>query len=311
MSNPLRGVFGQSSGWADMKSPGCPILLYGSKDFLRKVVELMCTSFVYRDQTVLVGMNFDNNGKECKLVFKDGNQFVVMVHVNGTFYPSFGVNRNGTFINDQLVDSNGEGAYKRQNENRWVTTNLIGKVLTEEIPFASLQEVLRQKTIVNTPNTSTHCMIADRLGHVHIVEPGRRNLFSPATESPFYLMTNFPLAEYQPMRPDEVRGSGADRFQTAYRRLSECQGTLDVDAGFAILEAVKQEKGEWMTEFSMISVPAERVVYFSLNGDFQKRLKFSFADSQIKTAKGFAEDICLVLTGKGITKPELENYFAG
>lgn len=267
----------------------------------------MCTSFAFREKMVLIGMNFDNDGKEFKVVLKDQNQFIILVNVNGSFYPSFGIHRNGTFINDLLVDSNGEGKYKRQNENRWVTTSLVGKVLAEEVTFAELYDLLQQKTIVNAPNSSTHCMVVDRGGNVHIIEPGRKNIFSPSDDSPFYVMTNFPLSEFEPLHPDQVQGSGADRYKAVHHLLSDVNGTFDIEAAFDVLASARQDQGDWITEFSMVAVPNEETVYFSINGDFTKRFKFSFKDHTISTVKGFEQHHNLVLTAKGFKKAELEN----
>jgi len=85
----------------------------------------MCTSFVFRkDDHVLVGMNFDNDGKKFRLSICRGNDFLASVQVNGNFYPSFGISPQEVFVNDLMVDPCEKGKYKRQNECRWLTTGL-------------------------------------------------------------------------------------------------------------------------------------------------------------------------------------------
>jgi hypothetical protein len=41
----------------------------------------MCTSFVYRKDNLIVGMNFDNDGKEIKLEAKRESGFLISVKV--------------------------------------------------------------------------------------------------------------------------------------------------------------------------------------------------------------------------------------
>lgn len=62
----------------------------------------MCTSFVWRKNgDVIVGMNFDNDGKNFSLAADEHKQFTVLVNK----VPSFGVNIDGTFVNHLAVDS--------------------------------------------------------------------------------------------------------------------------------------------------------------------------------------------------------------
>ncbi len=42
----------------------------------------MCTSFVYRKENVLIGMNFDNNGMKYRVFANQGKGFLVSVEVN-------------------------------------------------------------------------------------------------------------------------------------------------------------------------------------------------------------------------------------
>ncbi len=72
----------------------------------------MCTSFIYRKSAVLIGMNFDNDGKDFKVSVKPAGKFLVSVSAQNTFFPSIGVNREGVFVNDMMVDPCEAGKYK-------------------------------------------------------------------------------------------------------------------------------------------------------------------------------------------------------
>jgi len=216
----------------------------------------------------LVAMNFDTNGDPFSLSAKDPKQFVVLA--GGA--PCFGVNSSGTFINHLMVDSNGNGLYKR-GKNVVHTIKLITDILSGEIAWDTIGAFLSEKEIVNVPNNSCHSMIADKSGNVWIVEPGRGVIYSPADESPFCLMTNFSLVDYK--TSGKMKGSGADRYKIAKKLLSKASH-LDVAQAFGILEAAKQSKGEWRTAFSMVYAQQENAVYFCYNREFQNIQKFAF-----------------------------------
>ena len=51
----------------------------------------MCTSFIYRGQDTIIGMNFDNNGMKYTIDTKNPNRFTVFVDGGRGKCPSFGV----------------------------------------------------------------------------------------------------------------------------------------------------------------------------------------------------------------------------
>ncbi len=71
----------------------------------------MCASFTHRKENVIVGMNFDNDGKDFRISSCRGRDFLVSVKVRGVFDPSFGLNPNGVFVNDVTADSDGLAKY--------------------------------------------------------------------------------------------------------------------------------------------------------------------------------------------------------
>ncbi|WP_310602014.1 hypothetical protein [Anaerosporobacter sp.] len=228
----------------------------------------MCTSFTWRKDNVLVGMNFDNNGVPFSLSMKDPRQFVVCV--GGA--PCFGVNSNGSFINHLMVDSNEDGGYKR-GKNIVHTIKLMTDILSNKLAQENIGDFLSEKEVVNVPNHSCHSMISDKSGNVWIVEPGRGIMYSPADESSYCLMTNFSLHDYK--LSGNIEGSGMDRYKSADYLLSNAND-LDVAKAFEILEAAKQSEGEWLTAFSMVYSQKENAVYYCYNGDYQNIQKFVF-----------------------------------
>ena len=227
----------------------------------------MCTSFAWRKDNVLVAMNFDNNGAPFSLSLKDPKQFVVLC--GGA--PSFGVNSNGSFVNHLMVNSNGNGLYKR-GKNVVHTIKLITDILSGKLSQENINTFLSEKEVVNVPDNSCHSMITDKIGNVWVAEPGRGILYSPADESPFYLMTNFSLIDYK--ASGKIEGSGADRYIISDGLLNKAT-YLDVARAFEILEAVKQSEGEWQTAFSMVYSQKENAVYYCYNGEFQNIQKYN------------------------------------
>lgn len=73
----------------------------------------MCTSFIYRGQDTIIGMNFDNNGMKFNIDTKNPEWFTVLVDGGRGKCPSFGVNSSGEFFNSLVVNSNGKGLYRR------------------------------------------------------------------------------------------------------------------------------------------------------------------------------------------------------
>jgi hypothetical protein len=221
-------------------------------------------------------MNFDNDGSDFKISTNDGFDFLVSVKINNRYFPSIGINQNGVFVNDSLVDSNGEGKYKRQNENRWVTTSLIQYIMNNNVQFEDVKKVLGRVEIVNAPKTSTHNLIADAQGNTCVVEPGRKNLFSDGNESDWYIVTNFPLSEYEGTTPVAVSGSGSGRYQEVFEALSKAHNKLTVEQGFEILKRVKQDGSEWTTQLSMIYDGMNRKLFYCLDRKFDEIIEHEF-----------------------------------
>ena len=232
----------------------------------------MCTSFVYRKNDVLVGMNFDNNGMKFRIDEKADN-FTILVDGGRGKCPSFGVNSSGTFINSLMVESNGKGLYRRPSRKVTHVTKLVKDVLNGTILPHDLNNYFQNIEVVNVPDFSLHSMIVDKDGSVWVVEPGRGIMQSSAKETPYFVMSNFSLYDYK--TTGKLSGCGTDRYETAEKMLSGADN-LDTAGAFKVLKAAVQKDGDWTTDLSMVYSQKENSVYYCLKRDFKNIHKFSF-----------------------------------
>lgn len=231
----------------------------------------MCTSFISRNQDIIIGMNFDNNGMKYNINTSNPHQFTVLVDGGRGKYPSFGVNSNGLFINNLLVDSNGRGLYRRPSTKVTHTTKLITDVLSGIIKPENLDEYLKHIEVVNTPNWSTHNMICDSKANVWVIEPGRGHIVNLADSSPFFIMTNFSL--WDCMYNDIT--CECNRYKIVKDELSK-NSKLTIDDAFHILDLAKQTSCEWTTALSMVYSHDRHTVYYCINRNFEERHEYTF-----------------------------------
>lgn len=230
-------------------------------------------------------MNFDNDGKDFKISSSPEHDFLVSVNVGKTWFPSIGINANGVFVNDMTVDSNGEGQYKRQSATRWVTTSLIQFIMDNDIHFVDIREMIQRLEIVNAPKSSTHNVIVDRDGNICIVEPGRRNIFTEPIDSDWYVITNFPLSDYDEIVPTDLSGSGVDRCLKSHELLSVVDEPITVIQGFEVLKNAAQNSSDWMTELSLIYDATHHELFYSLDRKFDDIMKYGLGSQATFTKK--------------------------
>jgi len=234
--------------------------------------EKMCTSFVDRRDDLIIAMNFDNNGMPFELNTKNPSIFSINVNTNFGKIPSFGINKKGTFVNDLCVDSNGKGAYKRMSKNRTLNTYLVKDLLEEKILTENLEDYLKTMEIVNSPNLSTHNFIVDNNGNVFVVEPGRGYIKNTFNESPYFIMTNFSLIDFNGGK--KYTDNGFNRYNEVDSILRKTKD-ITVKKAFTILDKVKQN-GEWKTEFSMVYSKKEKTIFYCYNSDFKNIQEYKF-----------------------------------
>jgi hypothetical protein len=231
----------------------------------------MCTSFIYRGQDTIIGMNFDNNGMKYSIDTKNPNWFTVHVDGGRGKYPSFGVDCFGRFFNNLVVNSNGKGLYRRPSKKVTHTTKLVSDIQSGAICIENLEEYLRDIEVVNTPNRSCHNMICDCNGNVWAVEPGRGNISNPVKASKFFIMTNFSLWDHI----YENIECNCERYKAVLNAFEKVE-EVNVETAFHILESASQRSGEWVTEFSMVYSKNLNTVYYCLNGNFNEQFEYKF-----------------------------------
>lgn len=267
----------------------------------------MCTSFVlYADQTY-IGMNFDISDRPIKLSLKGVTQFLVQQKDGDRFYPAFGINKRGAFMNLLMVTPTEAGMYQRGKGCVHIM-KIFEEVLDGAVAPEALDRRLRDATLVNVPHLSVHSLVTGPRRAARVIAPGRPSIRLGEIAPDFLVLTNFPLSDVIGQDDAHIAGDGADRYRTCYRMLLEHQRDFSVDQGFEILRATMQTAGAFPTQFSMVALPEQEQVYFTLGRNFQQRFLFCFADNIIRTAGGFESHRAWTLDRKGILLTELQQW---
>lgn len=247
----------------------------------------MCTSFVIHADRTYIGMNFDISERPIQLSLKKQSELRILQKEAQQFLPAFGINRDGCFMNLQMVDPDEHAVYRRA-KNSIHIIKLFDAVLANLPDQPSFGQILQEKTILNVPNISVQSLITQADRSVTVLEPARANMSFPKEQKRFVALTNFRLSEFQDQPYSEVSGHGADRYQTCCSLLEQHQDNFSLEQGFATLAATAQRDGEFPTQLSMLALPEEALVYFALQRDYQKQFVFSFASGLLQTFQGFA-----------------------
>lgn len=265
----------------------------------------MCTSFVLYAGQTYIGMNFDISARPIKLTIPNADQLLVQQKDGEHFYPAFGLNRQGVFMNLQMVAPHPAGMYRRGKQYVHIM-HVFADVLSGALAPDAIETQLAGKTIVNVPNHSVHSLVAGPRRAAWVIEPGRGIVKFDAAAMDFLALTNVPLCDVAGAAETAIAGDGADRYQTCYRLLMEYRPQFSIDSGFAVLAATMQTEGDFPTQLSMVAVPEQEQVYFTIGQAVRKRYRFSFADQMIQTEAGFAEPHSRKLDRKGVLLAELQ-----
>ncbi len=224
----------------------------------------MCTSFLFRGNDTLIGMNYDNHGMNFEMEPHRPDRFVVSMKSWGKKRALFGVRSDGIFANQQVVDPCEAGKY-RLGPHVVHTSQLVGAVLQGKPAAGQVGEYLAARTVVNPPRLSLHCLVADANGQSWVVEPGRGTVcFGRQTRS--VVMSNCPVSGA--IHTGKWEGFGVDRQLLAQELLQRADDGFTVQDAFAVLKAVQQTQGDWITEFSLVYSARENAVYYCLLHDF-------------------------------------------
>ena len=229
----------------------------------------MCTSFIKKEKgNYLIGMNFDNNGMKYKLVTKN-DWFIGYVEVGKMMVPSFGVHKSGLFFNNQCVESNGKGEYRR-GKNVVHSTKFLLEIINHAIDVENLNSYLQQHEIVNVPNWSTHNLIVKADGTVWIIEPGRGNKYLPLTADEFQVITNESILDYW-----DNQNYQCNRYLTVNDFLAKNE-MLTKENAFQLLQQVSQTGPEWVTDLTLVYDKKKNTVYYQERKNLDKVAEYQF-----------------------------------
>jgi len=229
----------------------------------------MCTSFIFRGNDTLIGMNYDNHGMNFHLEPYNANRFIISMKAWGKSRPLLGVRADGIFANQQVINTCDSGHF-RLGLHVVHTSQLIGYILSGKISSYNIGKYLSCHTVVNPPKQSLHSMIADVNGEGWIVEPGRGNVCYDK-DTHFFVMSNCPIYG---VANGKWEGFGVKRQTTAQCILEKADKHFDVQDAFRVLQAVQQTEGDWITEISLVYSALENAVYYCFNHNYGEIKKY-------------------------------------
>ncbi len=230
----------------------------------------MCTSFMFRGNDTLLGMNYDQQGMNFTLEPYRPDRFLVTMKSWGRKRALFGVRSDGFFANQQVVNPCDGGSF-RIGPRIVHTSQLIGNVLNGKIPSEQVGKYLDRHTVVNPPKISLHSLIADVRADGWIVEPGRGNV-RYGKDTPFFVMGNCPVGQGEDF--DQWEGFGVDRHRKVHGLLEKADSDFSVQDAFQVLQSVQQTEGDWITEFSLVYSTRENKVYYCFNHNYNAILEY-------------------------------------
>ncbi len=242
----------------------------------------MCTAFVRRGNDVISGFNMDINLEALQYeIYAEDDAFYVGMTVSNTNLTVriHGVNRDGNFGN-QLNNMDFYKAPYQEGENAVSLDRLIHAYISGEYTFDTLKEIAEKKEItqmpsgiVDIPTIAFHSLITDSTGRIMILEPG--NGFSIITEK-YAALSNFAILELPKDFTESKYGYyGKDRYDIAMDYLRNSSDDFSVEDGLNILSSVKQT-GHWATRVSFVYSRNENMVYYCLDGQFDRIKQHKF-----------------------------------
>ena len=162
----------------------------------------MCTGFIRKGKDLIAGSNLDLAvGAWDYRVCARADAFYIGIKIGSTVYRTHGVHQNGSFGNLAYMNAPSRGVYRRGRQVQRLDL-LINGYLAGKRSYGDVLETVVAKEIVNAPNASMHSLLADRAGHILLIEPGLG--YREIAEN-FAVISNFPLleepADLSPTRP--------------------------------------------------------------------------------------------------------------
>lgn len=241
----------------------------------------MCTGFVRKGNDVIVGFNMDINiGAFEYEVVANKEEFYVGIKTDEVgVVKAHGINHLGNFGN-QLNNMNFTKAPFREGEDVISLYEIVHNYISGQMNYSEILKTVNEKEVVNMPSqaieipcVAMHSLLADRAGHILIVEPG--NGYSVIKEK-YAALSNFTFLESQAdLTPENFGYYGKDRYDKAMEILRKSNDNFSIQDGLGLLNAVKQT-GNWATRVSFVYSNNENAVYYVIENDFDHVIRHQF-----------------------------------
>lgn len=267
-----------------------------------------CTSFaVYGDEPIY-GINFDWNPTSIRFYLPETSSrnrglFTFTWEWAGQSVRSVLMN-DGVFCASQELRPTQAG--KKMAElapDELFIHDLLTDALTgqgkDSLPLGVKETIdfLQAKRLTQSGDFCLHTMLADPAGNAAVFEVGAEaNEITPISGS-ILVMTNFPVHKFAGLNYDAVEGAGSDRYKIAWSYIEEHYDSFSVEHAFTALERTAQSN----TRCSMVLLPEQSLVYFTLGGNFNQVWVADLRQKTIATHRGFATDYTLDVPPGGLS----------
>ena len=246
-----------------------------------------CSSFAIYSDRIWYGMNFDYGPTDIGLSLGHSGETTV-------FYATFTggghiaeMNSRGLFADLQILDYNTPQAFARAPDSIEIHT-LYDEPILSRGTVAEVLDYIGSRVLTNSWGLSSHALFADREGSAAVIEPFANYTGITQNTGPFLVMTNFPVHDFAGRSYEQVSGTGAARYRTAYEYLSSHRAAFSRDDAFEVLRRVAQSSGAYPTRVSMVFDPVNLEVFVCFERDFSRIVKVSLRNETIETFSGFA-----------------------
>ncbi len=235
----------------------------------------MCTRFVYNENDMITGFNFDIDLAvwKHKVIEEKECFYIGILRPDGMYHSYHGVNENGNVGTLLYVHGNPAGAY--QDSSDCITiADLTEQFIKAQLSFDDILQIVRSKKITYAPDTTMQAMLSDIHGRVLIIEPG---IGYREEYKKYSLITNYSL-----IKPETTRNfivAGDNRYEQALQQLGKCKSEFSILDAFSLLCTVCQE-GIWATRVSFVYSAKEQTVYYVENNNFEDIKKFTFLSAE-------------------------------
>ena len=233
----------------------------------------MCTGFVRKGKDVIVGFNMDINIRAFDYdIVANKEQFYVEIKSGEVVVKAHGINHLGNFAS-QLNNMDFTKAPFRLEKNVVPLYEIVDDYISGKISYNEILKMASEKEIVNMPGQAInmpciamHSLIADRQGHIMILEPGNGYC---VLQGDYAALSNFAFLENPAnLTPENYGYYGKDRYDKAMQLLRESNDDFSIQDGLELLKAVRQT-GEWATRVSFVYSNNENAVYYVIENDFE------------------------------------------